>query len=263
MTGNANWSLTEEIRSYWSDRAAQFDNSHGHRISDGPEAAAWKAVFADALGSDRLDGKLLLDLACGTGEISRMLLDMGAQVTAADFAEPMLARALAKHAGRNWQGVLADVHSLNGVADATFDAAIARHLVWTLTEPEVAFQTWARVIRPGGKLVLFDGDWSAAQSLRIRLMRGLAARLGGPQAMADRLSGADPDRHQAIMQRLPYGDGLTFARLAAALATAGFDKIRPLSSRYIYMWGMRRLPMADWLRLNAAHRFALVATRSA
>lgn len=262
MTANGNWSLAEDIRSYWSDRAATFDNSAGHRISDGAEAATWKAVFAHALDRETLEGQHVLDLACGTGEISRMLLDMGAKVTAVDFAEPMLTRAGTKQAGRDWQGLLADVQTLPGVDSGVFDAAVTRHLVWTLTEPHTAFSTWARVLKPGGKLVVFDGDWSGKNTFTFRMMRALAARLGGKAALADTASGADPERHQAIMGRLPFADGLSFQKLAEALQAAGFTDIRPLPSRHIYAWGMRKLPLADWLRLNAAHRFALVATRA-
>jgi ubiquinone/menaquinone biosynthesis C-methylase UbiE len=262
MTAESNWSLAEDIRSYWSDRAAHFDKSHGHRITDGPESAAWQSVLSHALGGASLEGQHVLDLACGTGEISRMLLDMGAKLTAVDFAEPMLAQARAKHAGRDWQGLLSDAQILPGFADATFDAAVTRHLVWTLTEPETAFHNWARVLKPGGKLVVFDGDWASPPSRPFRLMRGLAARLAGPEALADRTSGADPARHQAILERLPFAEGLSYTRLAEALQAAGFSAIQPLPSRHIYAWGMRRLPLADWLRLNAARRFALVATRA-
>ena len=38
--------------------------------------------------------------------------------------------------------------------------------------------------------------------------------------------------------------------------------IRPLSVRGVYGLGMRKLPLADWLRLNAPARFGLVAERA-
>ncbi len=252
-----NWSLGEEVREDWSGRAATFDDQAGHRSGAGPEAAAWQALLAAALGRSRLTGLQVLDLACGTGEVSRVALDMGAQVTGVDFSDPMLERAQAKHAGRDWVGMADDVHTLASQPDAAFDAAVARHLVWTLTDPSAAFAAWLRVIRPGGRLLIVDGNW-AQESLRGRLMRGLAERL----SPRDPARASDMQRHRAILAELPYRDGLTFVRLRADLADAGFVAIRALSVRGVYGLGMRRLPLADWLRLNASVRFGLVAERA-
>jgi ubiquinone/menaquinone biosynthesis C-methylase UbiE len=251
-----NWSLGEEVRAYWSERAATFDDQAGHRITSGPEAAAWQALLAAAIGGSRLTGLQVLDLACGTGEVSRVALDMGARVTGVDFSDPMLERAQAKHAGRDWVGLADDVQSLAGLPDAGFDAAVARHLVWTLTDPQAAFGAWLRVLRPGGRLVIVDGNW-AHEPLRGRLLRALADRL----SPRDRARASDTEQHRTILAQLPYRDGLTFARLRADLADAGFVTVSALSVRSVYGLGMRRLPLADWLRLNAPVRFGLVAER--
>lgn len=255
MTAGQNWTLAEEVRDYWSGRAATFDNQHGHRITDGPEMAAWQSLVARAVGRKRLDGMQVLDLACGTGEISRLALSMGGAVTGVDFAEPMLERARAKHKGQDWRGVLADVQTLPGLPDNTFDLALARHLVWTLTTPEAAFASWARVLRPGGALVVIDGDW-ARESLRDRTMRALAERLAPKEVSR----GEDLARHRRIMADLPYGGGLTYDRLSSDLRAAGFAQIKRLPLWQVYRLGMRGIPFSDWLRLNAANRFALVAT---
>src|SRR6478609_7462199 len=45
--------------------------------------------------------------------------------------------------------------------DASYDAIICRHLVWTLTRPEEAFREWFRILKPGGLLLFFDGDWAS------------------------------------------------------------------------------------------------------
>ena len=244
------------MREYWSERAATFDDQAGHRITAGPEAAAWQALLAAAMARSRLTELQVLDLACGTGEVSRVALDMGARVTGVDFADPMLERAQAKHAGRDWVGMADDVQTLASLPDAGFDAAVARHLVWTLTDPPAAFAAWLRVLRPGGRLVIVDGDW-AHEPLRGRLMRALADRL----SPRDPARASDTERHRAILAKLPYREGLTFARLRDDLADAGFVAIRALSVRGVYGLGMRRLPLADWLRLNAPVRFGLVAER--
>ena len=41
----------------------------------------------------------------------------------------------------------------------SFDLAISRHLLWTLAHPEAAIDEWIRVLRPGGRLVVIDGQF--------------------------------------------------------------------------------------------------------
>lgn len=51
-----------------------------------------------------------------------------------------------------------DVDRLAGVADASFDAVIASHLIEHLANPLAALQEFERVLRPGGRLVLVVPD---------------------------------------------------------------------------------------------------------
>jgi ubiquinone/menaquinone biosynthesis C-methylase UbiE len=252
----ANFTLKEEIRAYWSDRARTFDQSTGHRIDDAREAPRWRRLFREALGP--VDGRPVLDLACGTGEISRMLLDLQANVTAVDFAEPMLERARAKLAGQSWKGMLSDVETLVTLTDASFDGAVARHLVWTLTNPAAAFAEWFRVLRPGATLLIIDGDW-VRKGTRERLLRAIAGRL----STADGVHGAaiDMASHESIVSRVAYADGLSPNRLARDLALAGFVAPRRHALWPVYVLGMAHAPLADRLRLIAPARFALSVRR--
>lgn len=71
-----NFTLKGEIRDYWSDRAATFDESALHKIEDRHGMPEWHRLLRGALGlgsKGRLDGWQALDIACGTGEISRVL----------------------------------------------------------------------------------------------------------------------------------------------------------------------------------------------
>jgi SAM-dependent methyltransferase len=254
----ANYHLKEDIRSYWSDRAATFDLAFGHRIPSGPEADAWGQAIRAGLGAAPCR---VLELACGTGEVTRLLHDLGHQVTALDFSETMLRQAKAKHAGKGdrLRFLLADAEATYLPA-ASFDAILCRHLVWTLTDPAAGFAEWLRLLVPGGRLVVFDGDWSKPYRLGRWAAAGVALidRLVGPDTHYDGALGA---RHGDIMRRLPFGDGLSADRLVPLLADAGFVEMTIASHGAIAAAQRRRANLRDKLRTCVYRRFILRARK--
>lgn len=251
----ANFNLKDEIKDYWSQRSATFDLAFGHRIPRGPEFDAWQQPMRDHLGSAPLR---VLELACGTGEVTTLIHDLGHDVTALDFSEAMLAVAKAKHAGKERvRFLLADAESPME-PDGRYDAIICRHLVWTLTDPAKAFAEWHRVLKPGGILLVFDGDWAKRTGLG-RLASWLIARIDrryGPDRHHD---GAMGKRHAAIMAELPFTDGLQPERILPLLATAGFGGFKILSHRPIARAQRRGASLRNKLRTLVFRRFILVA----
>ena len=69
--------------------------------------------------------------------------------------------------------------------DESYDAIVCRHLVWTLTTPEQAFAEWHRMLKPGGALLFFDGDWAAPTRLG-RLVHRQCIQPGLPAALRHR-----------------------------------------------------------------------------
>jgi len=71
-----------------------------------------------------------------------------------------LARARTKAAAQGLaiDFVEADVETLDLPA-ASQDLIIERHVIWTLPHPETALDTWRRLLRPGGRLMLIEGHW--------------------------------------------------------------------------------------------------------
>src|SRR5688572_4504803 len=101
-----------------------------------------------------LAGTRVLELGCGTGRLTRVLLDWDARVTAVDNSPAMLA-AVPPGADR----VLSDIESLN--LDESFDVALLAGNFINVPEPEVrsAFVHSARRhLRKGGRLLLDRED---------------------------------------------------------------------------------------------------------
>lgn len=252
-----NHDLAEAIREYWSLRSASFDLAFGHRIAPGAEAEAWAAPMRDHLGPPP---QRVLELACGTGEMTRLVHDLGHDVTALDFSEPMLAVARAKHAGKPRLRFLHADAQRTMEPGESYDAILCRHLIWTLTEPEAAFADWLRILRPGGRLLIYDGDWARPSPSG----RGAAWLL----RLWDRLS-PDPhyddalsERHGAIMAHLPFGAGLRADRLVPMLEAAGFTSLTMLSHDPIARAQRQTNGLRNRLRTRVYDRFILLARKA-
>jgi ubiquinone/menaquinone biosynthesis C-methylase UbiE len=255
----ANWSVKEEIREYWSSRAATFDLSPGHEIFTDEERAAWHALFRKHIGQG--GGRKALDLASGTGVVSRLLHELGFQVTGLDFAEPMLERARAKAAGGSLpvEFVAGDAEQ-TFEQDASYDVLVTRHLVWTLESPPAAFVDWYRILKPGGRLLIVDHD-PAARTVRAKLQRRVAGLLRGWAKPAP-TPGIDRAIHDRIVARVYFSGGTRPEAVAELLERAGFEGIvvdRDL--RAVHKGQGRRMPLHQRLERASQDRYAVCARK--
>ena len=219
---SANWSLKEDIRSYWSQRSSTFDELLGHRILPGPEHEAWAATIREHLGEAPLD---VLELASGTGEVTKVLVSRRRRHRHR-FPEAMVERSRTKHRGEPRARFLVADAERTMQPDARYDAVVCRHLVWTLTEPVSALRDWARILKPGGRLLVFDGDF-VNLPLRGRLARRAMTWLE-PAIGASRHQ--DPElaaHHAAILRQLPFSGGLDFELACAASPRGGLHRHPP------------------------------------
>jgi SAM-dependent methyltransferase len=105
----------------------------------------------------------VLDLACGTGRLTRRLVERGFEVVAADSSPAMLRAMLANlaptSAARRPVPVVADAFRLP-FADGGFDAVVAMRLLFHYAEVGPIVAEMARVCRPGGAVVFDTASWS-------------------------------------------------------------------------------------------------------
>ena len=150
--------VKQQVAAHWGRRAAHFDEDFGHSIRTAAERAAWDRIF-DLVLSGR-SGLDVLDAGCGTGFLSLELASRGHRVTGVDFAPAMLAEARRK-ASEQRAAIRfeeADAEQLT-FASGSFDLVVSRHVLWTLPHPEEAIDEWIRVLRPGGRLAVIDGQF--------------------------------------------------------------------------------------------------------
>ena len=147
----------QKLNSYWSIRSEPYDEfQHARDASDGYRAV-WVDLFTDVLPPEPCD---VLDVGTGSGYVAILLAELGHRVTATDLAEGMLERAR-----QNSTHLLKAPRILHGDAVApdfpehSFDVVTNRYLMWTLREPEVALESWRRMLRPGGMIALIDSPW--------------------------------------------------------------------------------------------------------
>lgn len=141
-----------QIKEWWNTAEHNYDAVEAHGVNSKEEKELWTEIITQLLGTGQ---KLkILDIGTGTGFLALLLAEMGYEVTGADWAENKLEKAKEKmeKCGNSVNFVVEDAENLSFEAEQ-FDAIISRHLIWTLSNPEFAFKEWARVTKPGGRVI--------------------------------------------------------------------------------------------------------------
>ena len=251
----ANYSIRDEIRDFWSERAATFDQSVGHEIFSEAERQGWHGLIRKHLGAGQ--GRAALDLASGTGVISHLMHDMGFVVTGADWSEAMLeqARAKAIQRGAAIRFIMRDAEN-TGAPRASYDVITNRHLVWTLVDAPAAFQEWFDLLRPGGKLLIVDGNMG-----RKSWVTRLRAALGGKSGQGH-LAPAMAERLQRIRSQVHFSGDMPPEAVVAALLAVGFvDPVIDRRLGAIHWPQARKMPFWRALERLTQDRFAICVTR--
>ena len=113
------------------------------------------------LDNARLEaGETLLDVGCGNGLIGFGALERGAEVVFSDVSDALLddCRTLAANAGvlDRCRFANARADDLAGIADASVDVVTTRSVLIYVEDKERAFAEFHRVLRPGGRVSIFE-----------------------------------------------------------------------------------------------------------
>ena len=176
----------------------------------------WRRATVAALGLP--EGAVVLDLACGTGDLTRLGRRHGYRMVGADLSAGMLAAN-----GTATPLVEADGSRLPFVS-AAFDGLVCGYALRNFTDLAGTLSECARVLRPGGRLAVLEVDaptsrlWRAGYDLWFtKAVPALGAAL------------SDRDAYRYLPQSvayLPPAHRLRHMVLAAGFSAVG---IRPLA----------------------------------
>jgi phosphatidylethanolamine/phosphatidyl-N-methylethanolamine N-methyltransferase len=131
--------------------------------------------------ADHVGGRIL-EVGVGTG-ISLPRYSPTNRIVGIDLCEPMLRRAQERVAELALQNVVRlevmDAEHL-AFADASFDVVVAHYVVSTVPNPEAALDEFARVLRPGGEIVLVNrvGAETGLRRLVEKMLQPIVRQLG-------------------------------------------------------------------------------------
>lgn len=170
MTADIDRQAVTKVYARW---APVYDFVFGEVFKQGRRAAV--------AASERVGGRIL-EVGVGTG-ISLPYYSDASRVFGVDLSEQMLRKARRRVA----DGRLSNVESLAimdaehlDFPDASFDVVVAQYVVNTVPHPEAALDEFARVVRPGGEIILLNrvGADTGPRRVLEQLFSPVATRLG-------------------------------------------------------------------------------------
>jgi phosphatidylethanolamine/phosphatidyl-N-methylethanolamine N-methyltransferase len=195
-----------------------------------------KGRTASVAAAERVGGRIL-EVGVGTG-ISLPKYRWTNRLIGVDLSAPMLRKAKARVAERHLTNVdglvVMDAQHL-GFEDGVFDVVVAQYVITAVPDPEATLDEFARVLRPGGEIVLvnhlgaetglraaFEG-WFAPLARRLgwrpefrwQRLAHWAARYGGVRVIER--SAMPPLGHFSLIRFVKL-DGAASENLAAAAA---------------------------------------------
>ncbi len=142
-------------------------------------------------------GQRLLDVACGAGQTAIPAARKGAQVTGIDIAANLIghARKRSHEEGLNACFEVGDAEDIP-CPNAGFDVAVSMFGAMFAPRPEVVVGELARVLRPGGRLIM--ANWTS-DSMPAQMFKAVAAVVPPPAGAIPPLLWGD---EATVMERL-------------------------------------------------------------
>jgi demethylmenaquinone methyltransferase/2-methoxy-6-polyprenyl-1,4-benzoquinol methylase len=155
---HAHGSKADKVRTMFAAIAGSYDLNN--RVHSFGRDQAWRRAAVRLAGM--AGGEEVLDVACGTGDLTRAFADAGAaRVVGLDFTPPMLeiARTKRLHAKGDDRVIIqyADGDAMDlPFPDASFDVVSIAFGIRNVAEPDRALAEFRRVLRPSGRVIVLE-----------------------------------------------------------------------------------------------------------
>lgn len=153
--------MMQEISAYWDKQSAIWREEKQEAWSQ-PVTQQWLTYFKELL--PHLKGNKVLEVGTASGYFANILAMAGYEVTAADISANMIAEAKAVSEAL---GVKVGYHVMDAqqldFQEQQFDLVFTRLMTWTIPDINTFYGECFRVLKPGGLLLNFDGDFGACQ----------------------------------------------------------------------------------------------------
>lgn len=152
--------MTTDKQKYWDGSSAGYSEIVIEELETEMHDLWLNLIKENMPSGDHLE---VLDSGCGPGFFSIILTECGHRLHSIDFSEQMLEKAkqnAEKYVpNNNIEFRQMDVHNID-YPDNSFDLIVSRNITWTLQNPTQVYREWLRVLKPGGKVIIFDANWN-------------------------------------------------------------------------------------------------------
>ncbi|WP_106210152.1 demethylmenaquinone methyltransferase [Kineococcus rhizosphaerae] len=138
-----------QVAGMFDDVAEKYDRTND--VLSAGQDRLWRRAVLEAV--DARPGEKVLDLAAGTGRSSEPFADRGVLTVPCDFSTGMVRAGKRRRPDLGF--VVGDATRLP-FADGVFDAATISFGLRNVVDPDAGLAEMARVVRPGGRLVVCE-----------------------------------------------------------------------------------------------------------
>lgn len=218
------------VREMFATIAARYDLLN-HLLS-GNVDKRWRRLVAKTIyhGLPQGEGRIL-DVACGTGDLSLTLAERGkAQIIGLDFCRPMLDIAASKSLKREARIPFIEGDALSlPFRDCSFDGVTIAFGLRNLAELESGLRELLRVLRPGGQVAvlefskpryaIFRGLFKVYFTKLLPLVGGLiSGSRGAYQYLPDSVSRFPDQKELSVLMREAGFEEVTYKNLTGGIA---------------------------------------------
>jgi ubiquinone/menaquinone biosynthesis C-methylase UbiE len=156
--------FTSKVLDYFGREAMRWEQNYD---KNGPMRYRIE-LFVNAISRRSSPGSRVLDLGCGTGDVSFAVMGTGMKVTGCDISVSMLEKAHKRFKGDNISFLCLDPDNIPNLPfeDNLFDAVVSSSVFEYLPEPMAQLSEIKRVLKPSGHIMFTVPDMRHPVRLR-------------------------------------------------------------------------------------------------